>query len=268
MLEIESYKTELFPNLIERIWTLRNKEKEVELITPPGQYINLIFVLNNSTYERNGFLIDNHQVEGISFKNTVLKYPANTELIGIRFYAYGLYPFIQIPGKELVNNSVNLPLDTERTKGITNYSLGSNHLLIQEIYRLLNGLFREQSGDTLVLLTDFYKQFRWHEETLSIEKYCKQKNTNYTSLNRKFSQITGISPKKFERLIKFRKSLCNLIDGDEKLTSVATKSGYFDQAHFIREFKIFLNNTPSQYLTIVEQAEKESRGINYNFRLF
>ncbi|UGU17425.1 AraC family transcriptional regulator [Sinomicrobium kalidii] len=268
MLEIESSATKLFPNLIESIWTLQNKGKEVELITPPDQYINLIFVLNNSTYERDGFLIDTHQIEGISLKNTVLKYPSGTELIGVRFYAYGLYPFVQIQGKELVNNSIHLLLDIEDTKCITKYALGSSQLLIQEVYGLLNGLFSKQSYDTLNFLMDFYKRFRWQEETVSIEEYCKQTDTNYTSLNRNFSRITGIPPKKFERLIKFRKSLCSLMDSNEKLTSIATASGYFDQAHFIREFKTFLNNTPSEYLAMIKQADKESQIINYNFRLF
>ncbi len=269
MLNIETYKTELFPDLIEKIWIAENMGKEVELIIPPNQYVNLIFALNNSTYKRNHIWIDTPQIEGVSIENTVLTYPAGTKLIGVRFFAFGLYPFIQIQGKKLINNSINYPLETEKTKGIINYSVNdSDIVLIHKIYEILSDLFCEKSYNTVFQTKNFYKQFRWNDDTYSIEDYCKKEGTNYTTLNRNFTRIVGITPKKFERLIKFRKSLCSLIDSNENLTSISANSGYFDQAHFIREFKIFLNQTPSDYQKLIKLADKESKIINYNFKLF
>lgn len=66
MLNIETYKTEKFPDLIERVWIVENTEKEVELLIPPNQYVNLMFALNNSTYKRDNILIETPQIEGIS----------------------------------------------------------------------------------------------------------------------------------------------------------------------------------------------------------
>ena len=114
----------------------------------------------------------------------------------------------------------------------------------------------------------FYNQFRWNDETYSIESYCKKTGTNYTTLNRNFTRIVGITPKKFDRLLKFRKSLCSLIANKDNLTSIGVNSGYFDQAHFIREFKMFLNQTPSDYQALIKLADTESKIINYNFKLF
>lgn len=269
LLNIETYKTELFPDLIERIWIAENTEKEVELMIPPNQYVNLIFALNNSTYKRYNILIEAPQIEGISIENTVLTYPAGTKLIGVRFFAFGLYPFIQIQGKKLINNSLNYPLETEKIKDILDYSVGnSNTDLIQKVYEFLSDLFCEKSYNTVFQIMDFYKQFRWNDEVYSIEDYCKRIGTNYTTLNRNFTRIIGITPKKFERLIKFRKSLCSLIDSKDNLTSIGANSGYFDQAHFIREFKMFLNQTPSDYQALIKLADTESKIINYNFKLF
>ena len=70
MLNIETYKTELFPDLIKRIWIAENTEKEVELMIPPNQYVNLIIALNNSTYKRNNILIEAPQIEGIFTETT------------------------------------------------------------------------------------------------------------------------------------------------------------------------------------------------------
>jgi len=54
----------------------------------------------------------------------------------------------------------------------------------------------------------------------------------------------------------------------DNLTTIGIQSGYFDQAHFIREFKMFLNQTPSDYQALIKLADRESKIINYNFKLF
>ena len=264
MLNIETYRTELFPDLIERIWIAENKEHEVELVIPPNQYVNVIFPLNNSKFKRNEIWINTPHIEGVSTENTVLKYPAETKLVGIRFYAFGLYPFLQIQGKKLINNSFEFLPETEKTK---NLSIYSDRDLIPEIENIFSDLYCQKSYKSVFQVRDFYNNFRWNDKIYSIEDYCRKAGTNYTTLNRDFNRIIGISPKKFERLIKFRKSLCSLIDSKDKLTSIAVNSGYFDQAHFIREFKMFINQTPSSYQALIKLADKESKIINYNFNL-
>ena len=58
---------------------------------------------------------------------------------------------------------------------------------------------------------------------------------------------------KFERLIKFRKALDQVINAPETLSSVGVGSGYFDQPHFIKEFKYFMDMSPSEYLGLLKQ---------------
>jgi len=269
MLNIDTYKPKLFTDLIERIWIAENLEKEVDVVIPPNQYVNLIFPLNSSKYKRNHIWIETPQIEGVSTQNTVLTYPVDTKLIGVRFFAFGLYPFIQSQGKELINNSLRYSVETDSIKEIVDSSLHDcNNNMIDKVCGLLCSLFCEKSYDAIFSIMNFYNQFRWADETHTIEDYCKTIGTNYTTLNRNFSKIVGISSKKFERLIKFRKSLCRLIDSKDNLTSISINSGYFDQAHFIREFKIFLNQTPSDYKALIRQADKQSKIINYNFKLF
>ncbi len=269
MLNIDTYKPELFSDLIERVWITENLENEVELVIPPNPYVNLIFPLKNSKYKRNNIWIDTPQIEGISIQNTVLTYLVNTKLIGVRFFAFGLFPFIQTYGKDLINNSLNCSLKNEITERIIDKSVDhSDSTIIDNMYEILNATFYQKFYDEIAPIMNFYNQYRWTEETYSIEEYCRNIDTNYTSLNRNFTKIIGITPKRFERLIKFRKSLCSLIDSSDNLTSIGMNSGYFDQAHFIREFKMFLNQTPSNYKKILTEADKKSRIINYNFKLF
>lgn len=269
MLKIKTYKPKLFPDLIERIWVAENHEKAIDLMIPPNQYVNLIIPLNNSAYIYENRHIDTPRIEGISLKNTFLNYPAETKLIGIRFFAFGLFPFIPVPGKQITNNSINCLRKIGMIKEVReSFDNEQEKTVIERIYDMLNDLIDSKAYEAIKPLKLFYDQFRWTDENYSIEEFCRLQGTNYTTLNRNFTRIAGISPKKFERLIKFRKSLCSLIDSDKTLTSISVNSGYFDQAHFIREFKIFLNHTPSDYQSLIKLADKDSKIINYNFRLF
>ena len=65
--------------------------------------------------------------------------------------------------------------------------------------------------------------------------------------HRLFNEWFGLSSQKYQRLMKFVRTLEFLHSSDEPLTSIGLKQGYFDQAHFIRTFKEFTHMTPSAY---------------------
>jgi AraC-like DNA-binding protein len=67
-------------------------------------------------------------------------------------------------------------------------------------------------------------------------------------LQRIIYQHTGLSPKSFDKINRFQHSLKLLSKNDRPLTAVAYNSGYFDQSHFIRDFKSFTGVTPSEFL--------------------
>ena len=268
MLEFKVNKPCLFADLVDQIWVMENPGEAIQLQVPPNQYVSLIIPLGRSSYSYEDRLVRAPQLEGVSLKNTTLSYPAGTKLLGIRFYAFGSYPFFQVPGKQLINNSMDCPVSLEQFDILKKrIDEGGDALVVEAIEALLQELIEPKAAETIRVVRDFYQHFRWNDEASSIDDYCLQTGTNYTSLNRKFSRIVGISPKKIERLIKFRKSLCQLIDSPDKLTEISVNSGYFDQAHFIREFKLFLNHTPSEYQSLIKLADRETQIVNYNFRL-
>ena len=59
---------------------------------------------------------------------------------------------------------------------------------------------------------------------------------------------TGLSPKSFTKISRFQQSLKLISKNKRGLTSIAYDCGYFDQSHFIRDFKSFTGVTPSAYL--------------------
>jgi len=67
-------------------------------------------------------------------------------------------------------------------------------------------------------------------------------------LHKLISQYTGLSPKFLNKVNRFQQSLKLINDNKNSLTSIAYDCGYFDQSHFIKDFKSFTGITPSAYL--------------------
>jgi len=66
-------------------------------------------------------------------------------------------------------------------------------------------------------------------------------------LERQFMAAVGLSPKRYCNIVRAHTFLKHLPEG-ASLTGYAYDSGYYDQAHLIREFKQITGLTPSQYL--------------------
>lgn len=66
-------------------------------------------------------------------------------------------------------------------------------------------------------------------------------------LQKLFLQYTGLTPKLYSKIHRFQNSLQLLSKKDSSLTAIAYDCGYFDQSHFIREFRAFTGATPSGY---------------------
>ncbi len=272
MINIKTYQSLGFNDLIERIWFFENTENDIEVLTPPSQYLNLIFPINGCFWKHNNNEIKRPLIEGMSLQSSLATYPKNTKLVGIRFYPFGLASFSKISGNQLVNKTVtgNEIIANEVINEIGDkISIGkSDDEILLLIDQLLHHIFIPENYKKTELIRGFYQYFRLENHTGTIEEFSHQFNTNYTTLNRRFSDTIGISAKRFERLIKFRKALCSLTDTSDSLTSIGADSGYFDQSHFIREFKLFMNHSPKAYNALIRKADKETNIINYNFNFF
>jgi len=74
-------------------------------------------------------------------------------------------------------------------------------------------------------------------------------NISSRNVTQLFSQYTGIQPKLLSKINRFQHSLNLITSSGQDLTSIAYDAGYFDQSHFIREFKLFTGITPNAFAT-------------------
>lgn len=81
----------------------------------------------------------------------------------------------------------------------------------------------------------------------NIETVASRHGITSRYLQKIFLQYTGLTPKLYSKINRFQNSLRLVAQKDIPLTSIAYHCGYFDQSHFIREFKSFTGFTPSGY---------------------
>jgi transcriptional regulator GlxA family with amidase domain len=68
-------------------------------------------------------------------------------------------------------------------------------------------------------------------------------------LERKFKKHIGVSPKQLGKVIRLQTALKMLLNEEtESLTHIAYESEYYDQAHFIKDFKEFTGTNPKDFL--------------------
>lgn len=77
------------------------------------------------------------------------------------------------------------------------------------------------------------------------------RETGYSEcyIRRIFKQIHGISPKEFERFIRFQAFLNEITASSGEVTSeeTALNCGYYDQSHMLKDFRVFAGTTPEKY---------------------
>ena len=84
--------------------------------------------------------------------------------------------------------------------------------------------------------------------TLSVKAITEKLHMSERSLQRLFKSETGISPKRFCKIIQFQASLEQLTSDDYlKLGQIAHERGFADQSHFIRMFRKYTGHTPSSF---------------------
>lgn len=77
------------------------------------------------------------------------------------------------------------------------------------------------------------------------EKFCLSER----QFERKFRVAAGITPKLFSRIERFHASVEHFGEKEQSLTEIAHACGYYDQSHFIQDFKEFSGFLPGQFFS-------------------
>ncbi len=126
---------------------------------------------------------------------------------------------------------------------------------IEDIFKLREMLDsfllkRYENYENIILENSMTCIFSNDEYLLSTEALALKLNVSRRHLNRVFNQVFGVSVKKFQKIVVFRKLLNRkLFENPEKtFTSLAHEFYYSDQSHLIKTFQEFTLKSPKKFI--------------------
>lgn len=172
-------------------------------------------------------------------------------MIGICFFPAALKSIFGLNANELTDTCMDLDVFANRQGYDLREQLLNMDSISAQINMLCAYIFAQicKSDHQADMQTDYVLSMMIRSKgTVSLKFLQKELNVSERSLERKFKQHVGISPKMFSRICGFQASLSQLKSKEyEKLSDIAYENGYSDQSHFIRTFKEFAGFSPYQY---------------------
>lgn len=173
-----------------------------------------------------------------------------TGIFSVSFYPEGFLPFATIPIKEMENKAVPLEKLFGRDGLKIEQIIVNTESTFERINHiesfLLSRLVSAENIDRIIQST--IETILTANGQLTVDELSKQININRRQLERKFAACIGLSPKQLSKTIRLQTTLKMLINKKfTSLTALAYEGEYYDQAHFIKDFREFTGLTPKEF---------------------
>ncbi|CAN5828568.1 helix-turn-helix domain-containing protein [soil metagenome] len=171
--------------------------------------------------------------------------------MGVAFKPGGTLPFLALPAGELQDAHVPLDALWDRTAGdsrdrlLAAETVAAKFRVLEE--DLLARLARPVVRHSAVVFA--LEQFQRVPQEHTVSEVTARTGLSPRRFIQLFEQEVGLTPKLFCRVQRFQEAL-RLCAGEERIGfgELALACGYFDQAHFIRDFQTFSGLSPTAYL--------------------
>jgi AraC-like DNA-binding protein len=170
------------------------------------------------------------------------------EAIGIRFHPHGAFALLGLPQRALADvipagDSLALPWLTSalrRAQEAPSPAAGLE-LLERALLAHIARARREPRVEAAVAIIGR------HDGVVSVEAAAARAGTSARHLERLFRQWVGVGPKTLARVARFQAAAARVLRAPTlPLAAVSADSGYFDQAHMVRDFLALGGASPDQ----------------------
>ena len=197
------------------------------------------------------FEADNTRIYGVVTGKFTRHLEGRGAVVGVKFRPGAFYPFL--------GASVSTLTDT---------SIAAGCVFGDECRTLEQAVFsRDDDGARIGLVEEFlHDRLPAYDENITlvnavidciianqsinrVEDVASRVNMSKRSLQRLFNQYIGASPKWVIRRFRLQEAAERLAQGDiADWPGLAVELGYFDQAHFIKDFKTLIGVPPTEYV--------------------
>lgn len=189
-------------------------------------------------------------VSGLADHSRIFKNSPDIGTVLVFFHEAGAAQFFRRPLHELFRESVSL--DNFMLRSELSYleeqlaEAKTDAQRITSVERFLINRMRNTEPDKLVLaaLALIHK----NRGNIRIKELAEQLHISQSPLEKRFRQAVGASPKKFASIVRL-KNVIQQYGAASSLTNLGYEAGFYDQAHFIKEFKTFTGETPEKFFS-------------------
>ena len=184
----------------------------------------------------------------------------DSEMMVITFKPGCSFPFIKVPLHSF-NNKVKDAADVFgdeindfRNELISKDSIESKIEFTEE---WLHSIVQDRTFEGKII-QQFVKEIETTSSCVNLKSIAEKSGYSQKQFIHLFKKYVGTTPKQFHRIVRFNLIL-NAIHNKETINwiNVATDCGYYDQAHFIKDFQAFSGLNPKQYI------DKQGEWPNY-----
>jgi len=183
----------------------------------------------------------------------VIETSQQERVIGIQFRPGGAFAFLNMPASEVANDTYSLD-DLWPGEAVLIRDALMNAASVDAMFRILERalLMRLRSSWRLHPAIAFaVGKLAMPAQNVRIGDLADRVGFSSRRFIELFREQTGLTPKSFQRVRRFQQVLQSLrIGAEENWTALACETGYYDQAHFIHDFKLFSGMTPGEYVTM------------------
>ena len=241
---------------IKRYWAIENVlDKEeicVQRIIPTGlTELLLYFTPRPKVLNSNKYLSDNAALYGHQKDFYDIELTGDLSVFSIVFEPQGLMQFFKFPLHEICNQNVplkylsgqdGLDLEEKMSEAVT----FEQRVCIVEKF-LMQNITVDLEFRRISRIIELIKSSGGN---ININQLISEACLCRKQFERIFAERVGISPKQYQKIIRFQFVLFQKQQNvDLNMTELSYESGYFDQSHFIKDFKSLCGMTPKQYFT-------------------
>lgn len=224
-------------------------ESEYKVFPSSGLVIGFQYKGQLSTIKGNTLnTLTSAGITGITDGYKIFKNSADIGTILVYFTEIGFAHFTLQPANELFNLSLSLDniFDKNEISQVEEKLL--NATTDKQRIKIVEQFFLSQLKDiqTDKLIIEAVKLIYQSSGTIRVKELNEKLCISQSPFEKRFRKVVGTTPKKFASIVRFNTVLENL--GKAKsLTEICYENNFFDQAHFIKNFKQFTGDTPENF---------------------
>jgi AraC-like DNA-binding protein len=194
-------------------------------------------------------------IQGQSKTHTQFISNENVGIFGVEFQPHAISSLFAISAADLTNQFIDLKIFLG-SKGDDLqdqvFSAHSNTERVRIVSQFLKACVKPVRNR---IIEDAVHRVNLVKGLVEVGVLSKQYAISQRQFERLFKEAVGFTPKTYAKIIRFESALDNF-STNESFTTIALDCGYFDQSHFIHDFKSFSGFHPTSYFKIMRKLPR------------